>query len=152
MMLTLLCPSGSSRSLEAPTTLTCFYLIICLSVFLLCIYSFIHLNLYINILISIFLSVYLYIYKYMFFSTHLLNFLSTGCPLKHDGSKTIWKSSLISESIWDIQSSKFFHIYDSWNNTQKFSSAWDSQNVVCLFVLPVLPEIWRISFRLWQFF
>ena len=40
----------------------------------------------------------------------------TGCPTKHDNSKTTWKSSLVFEFICDIQSSIYFNMYDSWNN------------------------------------
>ena len=36
--------------------------------------------------------------------------------MKHDSSKTIWKSFLIYWFIGDIQSPTFLHMYDFWNN------------------------------------
>ena len=63
----------------------------------------------------------------------LYNYFYTGCPRKHDSSKTnYWKSSLNFEYIYVIQSSIFFHIILE-TITTKFFESWYFQNVVCLF-------------------
>ena len=51
-------------------------------------------------------------YKKLLCST----FACTGCPTKHDNSKTTWKSSLMFKFIFDFYSSIYFNMYDSWNN------------------------------------
>ena len=47
-------------------------------------------------------------------------YLCSGCPTKHDSSKTAWKLYLNFEFICDIQSSTYFHLYQSWKDN-KFS-------------------------------
>jgi len=43
----------------------------------------------------------------------------TGCPTKHDSSKTNWTWSLILEFICDNQSSTYLNVYASGNNDHK---------------------------------
>ena len=52
-----------------------------------------------------------YPYKYIY----------TGFPLKHQSSKTSWKSSLNFLFICDNHSSTYFHMFDSWTNNQQNS-------------------------------
>ena len=68
--------------------------------------------------------------------------LYTGCPTKHDSSKTIWKSSLIFEFIWDIQSSIFSHNYLETITTQYGSPGIYKLRYV-FFVRSILPWYWE---------
>ena len=67
-----------------------------------------------------------------FYSMYCMD-VGTGCPTKHDNSKTIWKSSLNFNFFvtFSCQPTLTYMILET--ITTKFSWSWHFQNVVCLF-------------------
>ena len=86
------------------------------------------------------------IYQYI---TNTIPEECTGCPTKHDSSKTTWRASLILELISCIfcKPNLRSKILESQNNRSLgIPKLWSFY-----FLLSIFPKKWIILFRFWQF-